>query len=62
MKRRYHPPANPEDSRRLGEYYPKQEPFDVDAFFKCRHGVDKSEHRCEACDLELAERLKEMQK
>lgn len=61
MKRRYHPPANPEDLRRLGEYYPKQEPFDVDAFFRCKHGVDV-EKRCPECVKALAERLKEMQK
>lgn len=59
MRRRYHPPANPEDSRRLGEYYAKQEPFDVDEFFKCKHGADLGERQCEQCEAELQEYMKE---
>lgn len=52
---------DPEEGRHQAEHYDSPG-FNVDAFFKCKHKVDKCESRCEQCDLELAEKMKEMRK
>lgn len=49
--RGFHPAGDPIEAQRNADWYGTDK--SVDDYFRCKHGTDLTERRCEECSIEL---------